>query len=128
MHRTTGLCLLLAALAATSTVHSEPTQATPRGARIRLEPIRTTWCVGDNVSVRYVVENAGDGPFEVTATPPGFDDWWVLQVFDASGQQVVLPRSGPMAISWPSVTQAVTVARPFVRVVSLGIAERPSVS
>ncbi|MCA9317775.1 MAG: hypothetical protein KDB73_19985, partial [Planctomycetes bacterium] len=36
---------------------AEPTAMTPEGARIRLEPIRTTWCVGDNVSVRYVVEN-----------------------------------------------------------------------
>ena len=129
MRRTTGLGLLLAAtLVATSTARGEPTQATPTGARIRLEPIRTTWCVGDNVSVRYVVENVGDQQFEVTATPPGFDDWWVLQVFDASGQQVVFPRSGNMAVSWPHVTQAVTVARPFVRVVSLGrygVLDRP---
>lgn len=128
MRRTTGLGLLLAALAATSSAHGEPTQATPKGARIRLEPIRTTWCVGDNVSVRYVVENVGDEPFEVTATPPGFDDWWVLQVFDASGHQVGLPRSGPIARSWPMVRRDVTVARPFVRVVSLGrygVLDRP---
>ncbi|MCA9316604.1 MAG: hypothetical protein KDB73_14040 [Planctomycetes bacterium] len=97
---------------------ADPVSTPPEGARIRLESMRTLWCVGDNVSVRYVVENVGDEPFKVTATPPGSDDWWILQVFDASGEPVISPR-GTATGSWVTSTPRVTVASPFARVVSL---------
>ncbi|MGE0193054.1 MAG: hypothetical protein AB7T63_13550 [Planctomycetota bacterium] len=107
--------------------HADPATIVPEGARIRLEPMRTRWCVGDNVSVRYVVENASDVPFKVEATPPGSDDWWAPQVLDASGEQVISPKRNVSA-SWPMSSPQVTVARPFARVVSLvryGVLDRP---
>ena len=72
--------------------------AVPRGARIRLEPDRTVWRLGENVIVRYIVENASDEAFTV--------DWGgdnrsirplrnLVDVFDASGALLEDPTPDP---------------------------------
>ncbi|MEZ6008041.1 MAG: hypothetical protein R3F05_09750 [Planctomycetota bacterium] len=118
--------LVLAAVVASSLsdARAEPDVIVPRGARVRLEPVRTAWCLGDDVSVRLGVENTSGEPMSVDwggdMAWPGRNLRLLVEVFDAEGRLLEEPwpwKGGPFG--GPGGPCPVTISTPFVRVLSV---------
>ncbi len=104
-------------LVAASDVEAARERQMAAGARIRLEPDRTVWRLGENVIVRYIVENASDEPFTV--------DWGgdsrairpirnIVQVYDADGSLLEDPWPDPPCFGGPGGESEVTMSKPLV--------------
>ncbi len=93
------------------------TVAVPPAAVIRLEPDREHWYLGENVLVRYIVENAGDTSFTVDR---GGDSRSVrpirniVQVIDEAGSLLEDPWPDPWCFGGPGGSTEVTLSTPMV--------------
>ncbi len=91
-----SIFLLLLAPIALAQPPFAPALPPPAGARVSLVPEKTTWFLGENILVHFVVTNAGDVPFSLTEGGDYRGDWrarrFHVEAKDEAGQSVVDPH------------------------------------